>query len=1186
MKNALQFLAVLLFCSAATGSLFAQSQTPLDAALRHLEGQQAVLNLTKDDLSGLLVSDQVYNKSIGAHHFYFQQSVQSVPVYNALLNVTVAKDGRVLVTGNRFHNLLDQTIAAATPSLTAQEAIIKGAQHLNTSSTGELDLISRKDANNLLFDGTGISQSDIPAKLVYQPVVNDRGQLERFALAWQIDINQLNSADYWSLRVDAQTGAVLDQNNYTVYCQVDHTLGHKHNHEGVRTKRAFLPVKQAVAQSAMPVVDGATYRVFPWPAESPAHGDHVLVINPADSLASPYGWHDTNGQPGAEFTITRGNNVHAYLDLNDTNVSSNDEPDGGADLVFDFPYNPDWEPGAMQEAAVTNLFYVNNAIHDFMWHFGFDEAGGNFQENNYGNGGEDNDYVIAQAQDGGGDNNANFATPPDGSSGRMQMYRWDGSASGGLQFVTIQEPTVIAGGYPSTHPTDWGGTLDETGISGQVAEVKDDVEDPFFTDACDPVNNAGEVTGKIALIDRGGCEFGAKALAAERAGAIGAIICNFEDEAVGMAAGAVGDDVTIPVVMATRSACNFIRQYIQDGVTLTLAQPTNSGPTRLDGDFDNGIIAHEFGHGISTRLTGGPRTSGCLGGDEQMGEGWSDFFTLVTSVEPGDQGADRRGIGTYVSREGNNGRGIRSYPYSTDMSINPHTYNDKADESIPHGVGSIWCAMLWDLYWAMVDEYGWEEDFRDTTSGNYRAIKLVTEGMRLQTCNPGFTDGRDAILAADELMFNGDNQCLIWSVFARRGLGFFADQGSVETVGDGEENFEPLPTCIEELKIKKSMTDLVEGGEDITVTLVVTNHRKETLTSVVVKDEIPGGATFIASSSSMTGTADNGVITFDIGTMDYLDELVITYKLSTDPSIFSTQIYLDEIASIEADEDWEPNFTVADRSNIWNIQSQRSFSPSFSWFVQNIEQDSRQTLQTAESFRIEGDNPTMRFYHYYNTQPGVDGGLVEYSTDGNRWIPLNDQMFRNGYPGPLAYSTFVVPNIRAFSGNSNGFIPTYIDLSEFDGQDLFFRFRFGTDETVGGEGWFMDDFELMNMVNYNSEACVSAAEGDRACAEAPVRGTIVNSKMVSSTQEVDFGFKFQLSPNPASEFVTLSMTSEEQRDVVIELFGLDGRLYKSINQQLQGEVNVNLSINDLTSGLYFVKMTDGNRSVVEKLIKQ
>ncbi len=53
---------------------------------------------------------------------------------------------------------------------------------------------------------------------------------------------------------------------------------------------------------------------------------------------------------------------------------------------------------------------------------------------------------------------------------------------------------------------------------------------------------------------------------------------------------------------------------------------THTTPNR-DGDLDNGIIVHEYGHGVSNRLAGGPANTSCLNNQEQMGEGWSDYFT-------------------------------------------------------------------------------------------------------------------------------------------------------------------------------------------------------------------------------------------------------------------------------------------------------------------------------------------------------------------------------------------------------------------------------------------------------------------------------------------------------------------------------------------------------------------------------
>jgi hypothetical protein len=90
---------------------------------------------------------------------------------------------------------------------------------------------------------------------------------------------------------------------------------------------------------------------------------------------------------------------------------------------------------------------------------------------------------------------------------------------------------------------------------------------------------------------------------------------------------------------------------------------------------------------------------------------------------------------------------------------------------------SLGCYDLGYVLGVLVDEYGWNADPFNTASGNYRAIKLVMEGLKNTPCNPGFVDARDAILAADQTLYNGVDVCTLWKVFARRGLGYSADEG-------------------------------------------------------------------------------------------------------------------------------------------------------------------------------------------------------------------------------------------------------------------------------------------------------------------------------------------------------------------------------------------------------------------------
>ena len=128
-----------------------------------------------------------------------------------------------------------------------------------------------------------------------------------------------------------------------------------------------------------------------------------------------------------------------------------------------------------------------------------------------------------------------------------------------------------------------------------------------------------------------------------------------------------------------------------DGVKLRANLPATASMRSLfndrDSDLDSGVIAHEYGHGWSNRLTGGPSQAGCLQNWanpptntipidlEQMGEGWSDFLAMTLTAKPGDTGPTPRGMGTYVSFQHRNDVGIRPTQYSTDMTVNPSTYD-------------------------------------------------------------------------------------------------------------------------------------------------------------------------------------------------------------------------------------------------------------------------------------------------------------------------------------------------------------------------------------------------------------------------------------------------------------------------------------------------------------------------------
>ncbi|MBW2361121.1 MAG: M36 family metallopeptidase [Deltaproteobacteria bacterium] len=159
-----------------------------------------------------------------------------------------------------------------------------------------------------------------------------------------------------------------------------------------------------------------------------------------------------------------------------------------------------------------------------------------------------------------------------------------------------------------------------------------------------------------------------------------------------------------------------------------------------------------------------------VGQGASMGEGWSDFFALVFTAMASDLPGDQREIGSYV--EGNpNGPGIRTHPYTTDLLANPLTFIDVESRSVPHAVGTVWAQMLWEVYWELVNAYGFDSDFYTGSGGNNLAIQLVVDALKLQACDPTFIEARDAVLAADLNETGAANECSLWRAFAKRGIG-------------------------------------------------------------------------------------------------------------------------------------------------------------------------------------------------------------------------------------------------------------------------------------------------------------------------------------------------------------------------------------------------------------------------------
>jgi subtilisin-like proprotein convertase family protein len=785
MRKIFLFLIPLLFFF-----LLSNAQTnnvEKNAALQIVGVNKTIIGLTDDDLNNLDVSNSYVDKTIGVRYVYLQQTYKSIPVYNQIQVLAFKNNQLMSNAGGRIAEFDKKVnVISGMPSVTASNAVMAALADKKIITAQIASAVSTKDnGRKVEFGKLGVSRENITAQLMWFP--DDKGFV---SLGWQVYFIPVTTSDYWLSKVDASNGTILGADNLTAYCSWDdpnhqHVFGenHKHTNSGGDNLFDFSKVTKIDTHNktnSPSLADNASYRVVPYPFEAPtfmpgafpgtAPGNSTVVNNPWTSVPAAFAnattlkWHST-ATTGADFNYTRGNNVWAYQDP--STVTGTGTPNEAASatsttplptLNFAFGNAPDYtlDPQTNndnQKFNVTNLFYYNNILHDILYTHGFDEAAGNFQQNNLSrnpggatvNAQNGSDYVFGDAQDGSGSNNANFATPPDGSSGRMQMYLW------------------------------------------------------------------------------------------------------------------------------------------------TTATP------RRDGDVDNGIIAHELGHGVSNRLFGGPANVSCVQNGEHQGEGISDYIGLMVtqdwSVATVNTGLLGRGIGTFALNQPTTGVGIRSQRYSTDFAINNKKYQAVLPQTgSPHARGEHWCAAAWEATWAIIQQSGTIHPniyYNGTsTAGNIVAMRIAMQAMKLAPCGSGYIDHRDAWLRADTLLYGGTYSCSIWEAFRKRGMGYFASQGSANSDADQI----PDETAFTKVKLTASAAT-IPAGQNLTYTNAVSTCSRVALVNYLLIDTLPVNASFVSATAGGAYNAANRVVSWVVNqaansTVNY------QFTVTADPAGFPGNIVM------------------------------------------------------------------------------------------------------------------------------------------------------------------------------------------------------------------------------------------------------------------------------------------------------
>ncbi|KPE51323.1 T9SS-dependent M36 family metallopeptidase [Chryseobacterium indologenes] len=734
----------------------------------YLNSEKGPFQRMNEELKTFTVVNVDHSESLRGDVVGIQQTINGIPVFGSSANVLIRED-KVLSFADTFIKTYPSRIKGEQD--TRRDLLIgAAAQKINRKS----------DAKNS-------PGGDIKSNVVY--FAKD----DALILGYHFNIEEKETGKLWSMIISTDDGEVLYRENLTLSCSF-HPDAYAHSHTEQNTSPSMLPANVDAENNqrknfVLAAPDNASYNVLAFPVEAPTFGSRSLITNPWDLTASPEGWHSDGSN---HYTITRGNNVFAYTDENSSN-NPQFSPDGGTARAFDFPMDVTLPPKNYTSAAVTNLFYANNKMHDVFYKFGFTESARNFQKNNFGKGGSGNDAVLAEARDGKEYGNANFASPGDGSVPRMQMYLFE---SNNMQMLFYNSPSSYTGRTPSGKSASFGYKLEGNAPkTGNLALTTP-------KDGCTAISE--NLTGKIAVIERGTCNYTVKVKNAQSKGAAGVVIYNTPTSA-GFAAMAGSDSsITIPAILIESSEGTFLTNEITNGAIINATlKYDKENYVYKDASLDNGIIAHEYGHGISNRMTG--TGSNCLNSstsNEQMGEGWSDFFALMLTNRPGDNASVARGMGTFAADQSISGAGIRPAKYSPDFAVNNYTYGKTNGMKISttsifgsathvpnvHSIGFVWATMLWDLNWNYVEKYGYNSNvLADPESGSARVLQLVIDALKLQPCNPSFIQGRNAILAADQAKTGGQDKCMIWKTFAKRGLGVNAKPGKLTAAPFGTD---------------------------------------------------------------------------------------------------------------------------------------------------------------------------------------------------------------------------------------------------------------------------------------------------------------------------------------------------------------------------------------------------------------
>jgi large repetitive protein len=796
-------------------------------------------------------------------------------------------------------------------------------------------------------------------------------------------------------------------------------------------------------------------------------------------------------------TTTNGNNAEAFADQDGTNNRSPADifPDVRAGRVLNFQYDHTLEALAnptQAKAGAVNAFYLVNWLHDWFYDSGFTEATGTAQTDNFGRGGIANDQMLVLAQASaniGARNNANMATPSDGLRPRMRMFLWTSGTVTSLAGPNGTLPSEAFAAGPRNFDL-----VGELVAAGDATAPNDD--------ACQPVTN--NIAGKIALVTFSGvCGSAATVNSVRAAGAVGIVLMDpAADDPRAFAGSAAAN---IPGVAVGRTAGDSLKALLANPPVIVTLHSQVAGPER-DGDLDNTVVAHEWGHYIHHRLAecGGLQCGG-------MSEGWGDFMAILMMLREGENRDGVYAVGPYALENGVTPDaayfGIRRFPYSIDRTKNDLSFRHIGDENpLPtttpgfrvgpnsevHNAGEIWATMMWEVTNVLADAHG-------VAVARRRVSDYVVGGLLLTPPDATFTEARDAILAAASAL-DTDDMILMAAAFAGRGAGSCA----VSPAPDSPTNAGVVESGTLAGKLALGGASLVDDGISCDQDGYLDPGESGTLRVTLANNGILAAENVtITATTSATGvrlgpqqkfnllqpfSSSNLAIPVTVLQNAPRNQLVtinlhVAGDNTCDPNGVDISLTIrtgaDDVPNSSATDNAETRLTAwastgDSATDLWGKTREASGNQSF--FGKNAGFSS-DTQFVSPALNVGTTGPLIiSFQHAYNLEGEVggilfDGGLLEISLNGGAtWNDVTAFGQMPGYTGALFVgSGNPIEGRNAYSGVSPGFpARNLVSLNfgtVFAGLSVMFRFRLGTDVAVSALGWDIDDVQVSGITN-------------------------------------------------------------------------------------------------------------------------